>query len=65
MTPFRVHFEKPPPALADFMGDLRIWLDSNKIQPIEFKTSPHGGSVPIDVQFDNEDEATGLRRRFD
>jgi hypothetical protein len=46
--------------LGKTMNDLRTWLDSERIEPVEFKTA--GGS--FEISFRREREAERFQRRF-
>ena len=61
-----VRIVKPSAAsIGKTMNDMRVWLDTKKIEPIEFKT--HGlanGLVQIELGFLTEDEASLFERQF-
>jgi hypothetical protein len=46
-------------------SEIRSWLDSRKIEPIEFKTLPlDGGAIALNIRFRSEDEAYLFERAF-
>jgi hypothetical protein len=57
-TPYSVRIVKIGSDLGDAMNAIREWLDSRKIEPIEFKTLPvDGGGIVLNICFRYEDEA--------
>jgi hypothetical protein len=47
------------------MNDIRLWLDSHKIEPVEFKTVPlDGGSIAFDIRFQSQEEASLFKQAF-
>jgi hypothetical protein len=63
--PFTIRIEKPETALAETMNEMRTWLDSHRVQPVEFKIAMTGiPGIVFDVQFQTEDEAVLFERVF-
>jgi hypothetical protein len=63
--PVGVRLERPQSALSVIMNDIRLWLDSHKIEPVEFKTVPlDGGSIAFDIRFQSQEEASLFKRAF-
>jgi hypothetical protein len=50
--------------LGEAMGKWRAWLDSQKIQPAEFRTIPGTEGYAFRIGFRNADEAELFRQRF-
>ena len=64
-SPTSVILEKAAPSLSDAMNDIRAWLDSRKIAPIEFKTAAtKTGCVAVEIKFASQDEAYLFARAF-
>jgi hypothetical protein len=63
---FRVEIKKPVNvSLGDIMNSIRLWLDTHKIQPVEFTSRPsEGGAVILVICFGTEDEANLFERDF-
>lgn len=62
---FNVHIEKPTDVFGTLMNDIRTWLDNNKIEPIECKTtSIPDGAVAVDIRFARQGEADLFRQNF-
>jgi hypothetical protein len=62
----RVRIEKAiTTALGDVMNEMRAWLDSRQIQPIEFKTRREDeGRVILEICFQSEEDARHFQRQF-
>jgi outer membrane lipoprotein-sorting protein len=54
----------PGTPFGDTMNEIRMWLDSQKIQPLDFKTVAGGAGLGFEIRFRNQDEATRFRERF-
>ena len=54
--------EKLP--LAKTMKDIRIWLDSERIEPVQFKTVVGRGGLGFEISFRREHEADRFQERF-
>ena len=52
--------------IGDLMNEMRDWLDSKKIEPIEFKAHllDAGGCVELELSFRTQDEASLFERQF-
>jgi hypothetical protein len=62
--PFVVHVEKPAGTLlSEYFGEMRTWLDTHKITPIDFHLSG-GYRVDLYVSFSSPHEANLFRRKF-
>jgi hypothetical protein len=59
-TPMVIRAEK----LGETMNDIRIWLDAEKIQPVEFKTVVSHAGIGFEISFQSEREATRFQERF-
>ena len=64
-SPRCVHVEKPEASFGPIMNDIRSWLDSQKIQPAEFRSGPaEPGVVALDIRFNRDDEADLFEHAF-
>jgi hypothetical protein len=64
-TPGIVRIRKPATAsYGEAMSQFRMWLDSNKIQPVSFKPAVLEGRAGFEVTFRNEDEALRFDQHF-
>lgn len=64
-TPFSVRIEKTGSDLGKTMNEIRSWLDSKKIEPIEFRTLPLDGSIiALNIRFRSQDEAYLFEHEF-
>jgi hypothetical protein len=62
---FSVRVEKPTDVFGTLMNDIRAWLDNNKIEPIECKTtSLPDAAVAIDIRFARQGEADLFQQAF-
>ena len=62
---FSVRIEKPTNVFGISMNDIRAWLDNNKIEPIECKTtSLPDAAVAIDIRFARRGEADLFQQAF-
>ena len=62
---FNVRVEKPIDVFGTLMNDIRSWLDNNKIEPIECKTtSLPDAAVAIDIRFAKQGEADLFQQAF-
>ncbi len=60
-----VHVERAGSSLGDLMNAIRTWLDSQKVEPAEFKMVTTDGSIAACVvRFRNEYEADQFRLTF-
>jgi hypothetical protein len=50
--------------LGDVMKDIRVWLDSQKIQPSSFKTTIDGIGYLLMLSFRDEQVAERFRQKF-
>ena len=47
------------------MNEIRSWLDSHKIQPVDFRPSESApGAVAFEIRFRHEDEAHLFEQAF-
>lgn len=49
---------------AETMKDIRIWLDSERIQPAEFKAVVGRAGLGFEISFREESEAERFQQRF-
>jgi hypothetical protein len=62
---YTIHVETPvATSLGDAMSDIRSWLDTHKIEPIEFRSHSIGDVFILDIRFQNLDEARLFGRDF-
>jgi hypothetical protein len=45
------------------MNEIRMWLDSQKIEPVSFRSAP-GATSGFEIAFDNAEDAERFRRHF-
>ena len=50
--------------LVKTMREIRIWLDSERIEPVHFKTVVGRGGLGFEISFRDEDEAGRFQERF-
>jgi hypothetical protein len=50
--------------LGSAMKDIRIWLDCEKIQPVQFRTVVGRAGVGFEISFRDRNEAKRFERRF-
>jgi hypothetical protein len=46
------------------MGQIRTWLDANKIQPLIFQSIEIHGGTAFELRFQSEDEARRFEQEF-
>jgi hypothetical protein len=64
-SPLNIRVERPGKAFGAAMNEIRTWLDSHKIQPVDFKPSESGpGAVAFEIRFKREDEAHLFEQAF-
>lgn len=64
-SPVSVRIEKHEASFGHLMSQMRVWLDTHKIQPAEFRSdTPSRGAIALDIRFRNEDEATLFEQEF-
>jgi hypothetical protein len=65
MPPTTVVRAAPPigVSLGNFMNEIRMWLDSQKIEPVSFRSAP-GATSGFEIAFDNAEDAERFRRHF-
>lgn len=64
-SPLIVHVERPEKAFGLAMNEIRSWLDSHKIQPVDFRPGESGpGAVAFEIKFKREDEAHLFEQAF-
>jgi hypothetical protein len=54
----------PPTSLGSAIKEVRTWLDSKKIQPLNFKTVVREAGLGFEISFRDEREADRFLRRF-
>jgi len=63
--PFTVRIERAETALANAMNEMRTWLDSTRLQPVEFKIAMTGvAGIAFDVTFQTEADASQFEQAF-
>jgi hypothetical protein len=50
--------------LGSTMAEIRMWLDSEKIEPVEFKTVVSRGAVGFEISFKRDRDAERFQQRF-
>jgi len=50
--------------LAKTMKDIRTWLDSERIEPVDFKTVVGRAGLGFEIRFRDESEAERFQERF-
>jgi hypothetical protein len=64
LDPLVVHVEKPDGTLfSQYFAMMRIWLDSHKIEPVDFRLLG-GPYIGLDVHFARAEEANLFEREF-
>jgi hypothetical protein len=64
LIPSVIHVEKPAgTSLSEYFGEMRTWLDTHKITPVEFHLSG-GYSIDLYVSFSSPHEANLFQRKF-
>ena len=62
---YTIHIETPVgTSLADAMSDIRSWLDTHKIEPVDFRSHSFEGVFVLDIRFGSPDEAQLFERDF-
>jgi hypothetical protein len=51
-------------SLGMIMSDIRTWLDSNKIQPVDFKPTVGADGIGFDISFHTQEEAARFISEF-
>jgi hypothetical protein len=66
LSDFAVIHTEPLPATSfgTTMKEMRTWLDSEKIQPLSFKTVVREAGLGFEISFRDEREADRFLRRF-
>ena len=63
--PHLVSIENHGKSLADLMGELRSWLDSNGIAPMDFKHAiMKTGAIEVQMVFQTSDQASLFDQAF-
>lgn len=52
------------PPLSATMAEIRTWLDSERIEPVSFKTVVSRGGLGFEISFKSEEEADHFRCQF-
>jgi hypothetical protein len=64
-SPLSVHLERPGKSLGMAMNEIRSWLDSHKIEPVDFRPATcNPGIVAFEIKFKHEDEARLFEQTF-
>lgn len=64
-TPVVVHADNPRNMPLDkAMNEIRIWLDSERIQPMEFKMVVNGAVLGFEISFRHDQEAARFEEQF-
>jgi hypothetical protein len=50
--------------LAKTLKDIRIWLDSERIEPVQFKTVVSRAGLGFEISFRQESQAERFQKRF-
>ena len=50
--------------VGNLMNDIRSWLDSKKIEPVEFKSTVSEQELEFSIHFQDEEQANLFRRAF-
>ena len=50
--------------LGSAMAEIRVWVDSEKIQPVEFKTVVSYGAVGFEISLKSDRDAERFQQRF-
>ena len=65
LIPVVVHADNPRNAPLDkAMNDIRVWLDSERIQPVEFKMVVNGRDLGFEISFRHEEDAARFEAQF-
>jgi hypothetical protein len=60
-----IHIETPVgTSLGDAMSDMRSWLDTYRIEPMEFRSNSIEGVFIFNILFQSPDEAHHFERDF-
>ena len=60
-----VRVERSGKTLGTAMNEIRSWLDSQKIEPVDFRAGECGsGAVAFEIRFKREDEARQFEQEF-
>jgi hypothetical protein len=63
-SPLTVFVPKPAGvSFGDAIGRLRVWLDSQKMQPITFKLAPPG-RIGFEIGFQSDDDVMRFQNGF-
>ena len=64
-TPVSMHMENlPNTPLASTLAEFRTWLDSEKIEPVDFKMVVNGLDFGFEISFKNDRDAERFQQRF-
>ena len=65
ITPIVMRAEnRPDTPLGRTMNEIRTWLDTEKIQPVNFKTIVSSAGFGFEISFKSEREAERFQQRF-
>jgi hypothetical protein len=63
--PLKVHVSPPlGVTIGNFMNEIRVWLDSQKIQLAAFRTTASDVGFGFEIDFHREEDAERFRERF-
>lgn len=64
-SPVSVQIENHEASFGDLMNQIRSWLDTHRIEPVEFKSETRSrGAIALDLRFRTEDEASLFEQKF-
>ena len=63
-SPITIRIEPRETSLAQIMNEVRAWLDSNKIEPVDFKTIISHRGVGFELRFQERDQAELFQQAF-
>ncbi|HEX3861094.1 MAG TPA: hypothetical protein VHY35_05325 [Stellaceae bacterium] len=65
MNSITVNIHRPPGTqLGTIMNEIRTWLDTQKIQPIEFKQAVGQDGIRFELRFREQAEADRFQEAF-
>jgi hypothetical protein len=64
VSPIMIRIEPRETSLAQIMNEVRAWLDSNKIEPVDFKTIISHRGVGCELRFQKHEQADLFKREF-
>lgn len=65
LIPVVVHADNPRNAPLDkAMNEIRLWLDSERIQPVAFRMVVNGAVLGFEISFQHEHDAARFEEQF-